>query len=261
MKKEKIGLILIWLAGVATLLLFSISAEIPQDPEYHNFSDTSSFFLIPNTLNVISNVFFLIVGLIGFASLMFKPATTFNIASSNFFAYVILFLGAALIGVGSGYYHLSPTNETLVWDRLAMTLFFMALYSVIIGEFVSESKGRFLLFPLLLVGILSVLYWSYTESRGAGDLRYYAVVQFFPILTIPIILLFFKSKYSSVSGYWILFALYVVAKLFEHFDRDVHELLVVISGHSLKHIVSALGIYILFKSYSNKDRIKEVGDK
>ena len=41
-----------------------------------------------------------------------------------------------------------------------------------------------LLGPLLLAGLGSVVYWHWTELRGVGDLRPYAAVQFFPILTI-----------------------------------------------------------------------------
>jgi hypothetical protein len=252
MRKEKFGLILIWLAGIVTLFALGLVENIPQDTEYHNFSDTRSFFFIPNTLNVLSNLPFLIVGALGFLSLIFKPLSSFNIDAQNKLAYLIFFLGTAFVCVGSSYYHWLPNNETLVWDRLPMTIAFMGLYSVIIGEFISKNTGRFLLFPLLLAGILSVLYWWYTESLGAGDLRYYAAVQFFPIITIPVILLFFKSSYSSVFGYWILLATYVVAKLFEHFDGEVHETLLVISGHSIKHIVAAIGVYILYKSYSIK---------
>jgi len=253
MTKEKMGLILIWLTGIATILALGLSDRVAQDCQYHNFSDTDSFLSIPNTLNVLSNVPFFIVGLIGFLLLLLKPIKTFNIVNSNVYAYLILFLGTAIVGLGSSYYHLSPNNQTLVWDRLPMTITFMGLYSVIIGEFISENKGRLLLLPLIITGVLSVLYWWYTESQGVGDLRYYAVVQFFPILTIPIILLFFRSNYSSISGYWFLLAMYIAAKLFEHFDSEIHEILVVISGHSIKHIVPAIGMYYLLKSYTSKN--------
>ena len=109
-----------------------------------------------------------------------------NILSNNKHSYLFLFLGSILVGLGSGYYHISPNNETLVWDRIPMTVAFMALYSIIISEFVSVKAGRLLLFPLIIIGVCSVIYWQFTEVSGAGDLRFYAVVQFFPILTIPI---------------------------------------------------------------------------
>ncbi len=87
MKKEKIGTILIWLAGAVALFAFWISERVPQDIEYHRFSDTISLFSIPNTLNVLSNLPFLIVGMLGFLLLVFKPKKTFNIAFSNIYSF------------------------------------------------------------------------------------------------------------------------------------------------------------------------------
>src|ERR1043166_3692272 len=46
---------------------------------------------------------------------------------------------------------------TLVWDRLPMTILFMALLASTIGERVAMPAGRLLLFPLLVLGIASVL--------------------------------------------------------------------------------------------------------
>ena len=164
-------------------------------------------------------------------------------------AYLVLFLGTMLTGAGSAYYHLWPDNETLVWDRLPMTLTFMSLYSIIISEFIAERAGRLLLAPLLSAGVASVLYWWFTESHGVGDLRFYAIVQFFPILTTLIILLFFRKKSGSAYGYWILFGSYIAAKLCEHYDSQIHQALVLISGHTIKHILPALGLWILLQTY------------
>ena len=36
----------------------------------------------------------------------------------------MFFLGLFLTGFGSGYYHWEPTNDTLVLDRLPMTILF-----------------------------------------------------------------------------------------------------------------------------------------
>jgi hypothetical protein len=48
-------------------------------------------------------------------------------------------------GHGFSYYHLWPGNETLVWDRLPMTLVAMMVFTIIIGEFASLKIGRLLL--------------------------------------------------------------------------------------------------------------------
>lgn len=247
--REKIGYCLIALAGVATAALWLTMERIPQDIGYHNLSDAAQYLAIPHALNVLSNIPFVVVGILGLIWLFHNNAQPIDGFQSNRLAYWILFGGITLVGLGSGYYHLAPSNETLVWDRLPMTLVFMALYSVILGEFISETCARRLLLPLLFAGISSVLYWQTTEARGVGDLRFYAVVQFFPLLTIPVVLLFFTSRVTRVSGYWILLASYVVAKLLEHFDSSVHQFLGVVSGHSLKHVAPALGVLYLLHTY------------
>ena len=170
-------------------------------------------------------------------------------------AYILLFLGVVLVSFGSGYYHLRPNNLTLVWDRIPMTIAFMALFSIIICEFISIRVGKALLIPLVLAGIASVTYWHYTEIRGQGDLRFYGIVQFMPVLVIPLILIGFRARFSNVAAYWGLILAYIAAKLFEHFDDQVFYLLGYISGHSIKHIVAALGLYILLTSYRSRSRV------
>ncbi len=257
MNRQTIGTVLIAILSAAVVVAFFFFEPIPQDPAYHSFSDTETMLSIPNALNVLSNVPFLIVGLMGLLALARARDGFVTILASNHWAYVTLFLGAGLVGFGSGYYHLWPNNETLVWDRMPMTIAFMGFFSIIISEYVSEYWGRRLLIPLLIIGIGSVVYWWVTESQGAGDLRYYAVVQFFPILCIPIMLLCYSPRYTHVSGYWLLLATYAAAKLFETFDSQIHSTLVVISGHSIKHVFPAIGLYLLIRSYRQRTQVLE----
>lgn len=248
LKRETYGILLITFIGLVTLTAFFLVKPIPQDLTYHHFSDSSQYWFIPNTLNVLSNIPFVIVGVLGVATFCIQSKPLL-IDHRNLAAYITLYLAIALVGVGSGYYHIAPSNQTLVWDRLPMTIAFMALYSVIIGEFISGYLGKRLLIPFLVLGILTVLYWWFSERRGAGDLRAYSIVQFFPMFTIPVILMFFKSRYSSANAYWVLIVTYAGAKLFEYYDKQVHDVLGFVSGHTIKHILSALGLYILILSY------------
>ncbi len=235
------------------LLVLLRLEPIAQEPAYHIFSDTKEFLRIPNFLNVLSNLPFLIVGLIGIYKLNFSNGL--KIVTQNKLGYFALFFGVSLVSLGSVYYHLWPSNQTLVWDRLPITIVSMGLFSIVISEFISVKTGKLLLAPLIILGLFTVFYWHITELRGEGDLRYYAVIQFFPMLAIPIILSAFKPRYSGVSFYWWLLLAYVAAKFFELFDQEIHALLIIISGHSLKHIIAAAGLYILLKSYENREII------
>jgi hypothetical protein len=133
-----------------------------------------------------------------------------------------------------------------------MTIAIMALVSIVIGEFVSPRVGAILLIPLVTIGILSVLYWYWTETTGNGDLRPYVLVQFLPMIVIPVILVCFDSVFIKTGGYWLLLSAYVIAKLCEHFDREIFHVAGVVSGHTLKHLAAAVGIYLLLVSFRRR---------
>ena len=224
---------------------------IPQALSYHAFADSRTIGGVPNFLDVMSNAPFVLVGLLGLYRA--SARNQIKIVAANSIAYKVFFAGIVLTGVGSGYYHLDPDNATLVWDRVPMTIAFMALFSIIIGEFMSPRAGSILLVPLLILGVLSVFYWHWTEIAGNGDLRPYILVQFLPMLLIPVILICFESVCTLVSGYWILLAVYLAAKVFEHFDREIFTFYDLASGHSIKHVVAAVGIYILLATYGRRN--------
>lgn len=153
----------------------------------------------------------------------------------------VFFLGIFFTGIGSSYYHFCPTNQTILWDRLPMTISFMSFFSIVIGEFICVRTGKKILLPLVIVGLMSVFYWQISESRGNGDLRFYAVIQFLPIILIPIIILFYGNDTNRKNYFWLILIFYAIAKLFEATDEFVFNLNHFISGHSLKHFTAAVG--------------------
>ena len=219
---------------VALTFLFD---PVSQDPDYHQFADARVILGIANFWNVVSNLPFLVVGGAGLWFLRIKERR--GIIHDLYPAYLIFFGGVLLTGLGSSWFHLAPDNSTLVWDRLPMTIAFMALLTIILGEHVCEKSAGRLLGPLLLVGAASVLYWHYTESVGAGDLRAYAIVQFLPMILIPIILLAYPSRFSAQKTYWGMILLYALSKILEYFDYAIYETGTILSGHSIKHVVAA----------------------
>ena len=249
-KSKQIIYGIIFLIFSAIIYVFAFVNSISQDILYHNFADTRVLFNITNFWNVISNLPFFLVGIYALYRMIIIKSLVF--IDDIKWSYIFLFLGVALVSFGSGYYHLNPTNETLVWDRLPMTIAFMALFAIVISEFISIKTGKQFLFPLLILGLFSVLYWFFSEMNGYGDLRLYILIQFLPILIIPIVLISFPSLFSHIKGYWLLLLCYVLAKLLEHFDMQIFTTLSFISGHSLKHIVAALGIFLLLRSYEER---------
>lgn len=229
---------------VAVIAVFNF-APIPQDPAYHRFADQRLIAGLPNFYNVISNIPFLFVGGIGMR-LLVSTQPSFGFPELRWM-YFVFFVGIFLTGIGSSYYHWQPDNRSLVWDRLPMTIGFMALFSVIIGEYISVRAARAVFLPLLAVGLASVFYWHVTEMNGRGDLRLYALVQFLPMLLIPVILWLYKSGWDSDKYYWGMFAAYAVSKAAEFFDAGLYEMLGVVSGHTIKHLLAAAAPFIFYR--------------
>ena len=236
MSIRTIGLPAFVILGIAAVFLFS--DPIPQDPTYHAFSDSRYLFGVHNFWNVVSNLPFLLVGAAG---LVFLHRNSEQVCVADLeTTYRVFFIGIFLTAFGSSYYHLAPGNETLVWDRLPMTIGFAGLITIIVGEFVSVRVAKMLLVPLLLVGFLSVEYWHWTETRGVGDLRPYAIVQFLPMLLIPVVLLTHKPVIGKASYYWWMIAYYFLAKVFEFFDAGIFGAGQIMSGHAIKHVAAAM---------------------
>ena len=226
------------LATVSVIALVGVWAygPVPQWQDYHRFADLRAAFGIANASNVLTNLAFLGVGCYGLATCWRGPPT--GALPELLACYRSYFAGTALVALGSAYYHLAPDDARLVWDRLPMTIGFMALICVVIGEQVDRRLGRRMLWPALITGVASVFYWSWTESQGAGDLRAYALVQFLPLLLIPMMLAMYRSPFGTVRHYLWLIGLYLLAKFTEFGDAALLAW-IGISGHSLKHLLAA----------------------
>jgi len=230
---------------VGSLLGILLLQPFGQNPNYHDFADKRAFFGISNFLDVASNLAFLIVG---FAGLRICRGNNLGNLRN---AWIVLFAGVTLVSVGSAYYHLNPNNQTLVWDRLPMTIGFMGLFAALLGEYISERLGAFLLVPAILLGLSSVVYWHWFD-----DLRFYIWVQLIPLLTIPVIMILYRAKYSHQ---WMLLAAlgcYALAKITELGDSQIFALSQnLISGHTIKHLLSAVGCLFILLMLQKRKRL------
>lgn len=225
---------------------------IPQDLAYHDFSDKRSMLGIPNFWNVISNLPFVLIGLWALYDLNTRNKQRLH--PTLFYFVQIFFIGFLLTGFGSAYYHWAPGNATLVWDRLPMTIAFMSFFAMMLALHINVRLGAKALLPLIVIGAFSVFYWAYTEAQNRGDLRMYAGVQFIPILLIPLMIALLPVKTYHLRYFMWLIAAYISAKIFEHFDREIHAL-IPMSGHAIKHVAasfSGLAFYFLVLSYNNQ---------
>lgn len=243
MNKTTSQRILLWSIAIIAVVSIGQIPPISQDVGYHHFADTQTLFGIPNMWNVLSNFPFLLVGLYGLRYALREKSKL----QSLYLGAITFSIGIILVAFGSGYYHWQPNNVTLIWDRLPMTIGFMGLYAMVLSAFVREKSGASTLPWLLVAGIVSVAYWAITESMGQGDLRWYALVQFLPIVLTLVILLFFDSKDFNKSKLVAVLAWYSLAKLLEFGDAEILTFTDVISGHSLKHIAAAVACFYVIQ--------------
>jgi hypothetical protein len=241
----------LWLAAAAVSIGVFLIPPIPQSESYHRFVDTRTFGGVNNAFDVASNVFFLIVGLLGMRFVLSDPAAADSLPRfldpRERWPYLIFFVGVALTAFGSAYYHLQPDDARLVWDRLPMTLGFMSLLAATLNERISVQTGTRWLVPLLIFGIASVLYWNLTLARGAGDLRPYVLAQFGSLLVLLLLVALFPPQYTRGADLIVSLVIYALAKVFEAADRPIFNLGGIVSGHTLKHVTAAVSAYWILR--------------
>jgi Ceramidase len=228
------ALLLAIVAGSLAALL--TLPRIGQDPAYHGLADRRVVLGIPNFGDVASNLAFLLVGVAGLRLCLTRRS--FGARAS----WIVFFAGVALVCAGSAYYHWTPRDATLAWDRLPMTIASMGLLVALLCEHVGGRFEQRLLAAAVPLGLASVLYWYVFD-----DLRPYVWIQLAPLLAIPLVVLLFKSAYG---GRWLLLAAlacYALAKIAEAYDHPIFASTGGwISGHTLKHLLAALACYAIY---------------
>lgn len=243
------ALLLLGISLLSVTVIFLVE-RIDQDQAYHLFADTRVLAVVPNFVNVISNLPFVIVGALGVTLCLL--ARTAEILGDTRLPYLMFFIGVLLTGFGSAYYHLHPDNFTLLWDRLPLAALSVALFCAVVSECISAQAGARLLLPLMAAGLFSVFYWYVTELKGVGDLRPYALAQFLPMLLMPLILWWYGGNAKGCGFIWRVLGVYVLARIAESFDAEIYKSLHFISGHSIKHLLAGLSTYIVYAALKRR---------
>jgi len=216
-------------AAIAGTMLFA--PPVAQSEAYHSFADTRTIAGIPNGWNVLSNLGFLVAGVVTLRRARRAAGITFGI-------------GLLLTSIGSSVYHLQPNDATLLYDRAGMVVALMAVIALLIDEY----DGRNMI-PVLVaaeaIGIASLVVWKTT-----GDLRLYGVVQFFPGLLILVLTM---RRRTHPSLLWVI-VFYAIAKACESFDRPIFDALRIVSGHTLKHLAAAIATLVITFALIERDK-------
>lgn len=226
------------LAGCAALI-----PAINQDQFYHVFADRRAWGVISNAADTLSSFAFVIAGTWGIWRLvsgrLLLPDSLMRLPMAVFLA------GVVLTGIASGFYHLEPNDSRLAVDRLAMCVSFTGVLALLAADRVSERIGVWTLWGLLFLSLLTVLIWIFS-----GNLTPYAILQFGGIFMVaafcwrpPI-----RGRGLNFLG---LLIFYGLAKVSEILDYEIFEFTFgLISGHSVKHVLAAIGVFALIRRRS-----------
>ena len=222
--------------SIAAFIATALLPPIPQPQSYHHFADQRTIFGIAYGLDVLSNLVFLVSGLLG---LLFVVKFGRVLESGTRWAFATLFIGLVLTSVGSAYYHLAPDNQQLVFDRLPMIIAMAGCGGAVLTDRFGGRKA-WIVAPLLATGLWTVYQWNASEAGGHGDLRWYALYEGLIILTGALLLWMFPSRNQATPVFVIAVAGNVLAKLFELLDKPIYALGGIVSGHTLKHLCAGL---------------------
>lgn len=246
---------LLFLALLAAAALVVLVPPIAQPLSYHDFADRRACLGLPNCLDTASNALFVLAGAWGLHVLLGAKFRPVFIDPRERRPYALFFVAVVLIGLASAHYHLAPDNAGLAWDRAAMALAFMAWLSAVIAERVGTRAGLALLVPLSAIGLAAVIYWYWSETQGAGDLRPWLLVQLMPILLAPLLVWLYPPRYSHGRVALAVVGLYLVALLFDLGDRAVFAFTDgLVGGHALKHAVAALAAWLVARQLHRRRR-------
>jgi hypothetical protein len=238
-------------AGAAALLWIAMRftfGAMPQWESYHDLADTRVYLGIPRAGDVLTNLAILVAGLWGWT---IGPRA--HLAPDERPAYALLVFGTIATAAGSAYYHLAPSNPTLVWDRLPMTLVMAALLALVLADRLDPRYARAALPPLLTLGIGSVAWWGVTEALGYGDLLLYGIVRIGTMVALVVLLVLRRGHTRGAGWLWASVGTAVAMMLAERFDREIFEATGhLASGHNLKHLLAGGVIACMFAWLLNR---------
>jgi predicted membrane channel-forming protein YqfA (hemolysin III family) len=241
---------------VAAATCAALIPPIPQPQSYHQFADQRTIFSIARSMDVLSNIAFLVSGLLG---LFYVLKAGLTLDAGTRWAFATLFFGLVLTSAGSAYYHLAPDNERLVFDRLPM----IVAMSGVLGAMIADRFGgatAWSLAGLMAIGLWTVHEWSVSEQLGRGDLRWYALYQGLTFLVSALLLVLFPSRNGATPAFVAAGLGNVAAKLFELLDKPIYALGGIVSGHTLKHLFAGLAflpLVFLIRRIGNQRMVED----
>jgi hypothetical protein len=229
------------------ILLTLVGPALHQAHSYHEFADQRTWAGIPCAANVLSNLAFLLVALLGLRKLALL------LRGQQRQAATVFFVGLALTAMGSSWYHLAPSAAGLYLDRLSMVPTFAGLLGLAVGARISRRAGHWATLLSAVAGVLGLAalhlqnsLWPWSVYQAGGML----------------VVLWCATRAEAhmhdavpVKLFWVI-GLYFIAKILELADFSMFSLLGhSISCHSLKHLLAALAAWPVVAAIQRKTHV------
>lgn len=209
-----------WIAAALITVGFALAGPIAQPANYHAFADHRALGALPYAADVLSNLGFLLAGLYGL-----------SLPGRRDPAYAVLCAALIATFLGSSWYHWMPDDVRLVWDRLPIAIACAAVLARVLGRWLAV---------LVAAAVASVAWWVWS-----GDLRPYLLLQLLPLTVAPLLQWQRCAPAPERRCLGLAIGLYVLAKLCELADHALFDLLGVVSGHTLKHLLASAAALLL----------------
>jgi hypothetical protein len=235
------------LIALAAPWLVLLLAPIAQPQAYHAFADQRMWSGVPHAMNVLSNLPFALVGVLGLVCVARRRAV-----QGSEWPYALFFAGALLTAFGSAWYHAAPSDATLVWDRLPIA----AAFAGLVAGTVADRQPRWSV-PMTLgfgaVAAATVLWWAAT-----GNLLPYVVMQVCFFAVVLVVTAFVPSRWSHAHAVFVGAAIYALAIACERLDVAVAAALDgALSGHTLKHLFAAAALAVILAMLARRRPLAE----
>ncbi|MGV0985638.1 MAG: hypothetical protein ACOYB2_13895 [Limnohabitans sp.] len=221
----------------------------------HPFVDARSWWGIPNTLDVLSNLPMLLVGLWGMVRIGRTWPSAWPSASQARRPALLAFAGLVLTWAGSSVYHWHPVPATLVLDRLGMAVTFAGVLGWAVAERLHLLWATRFAGCVVVAGAVSA-----ALPVCGGRVMPWAVLQFGGLALVlahaALTLREGAGRWTFKSPWLALVGCYVLAKWLELQDEQIfvwtHQL---VAGHTLKHLAAACALIPLALSLTDCGRM------
>ncbi|WP_131861885.1 hypothetical protein [Crenobacter luteus] len=228
--------------AVALATLAATLSPLALPPGYHDFADRRSWLGVPNAADVLSNLGFALVGLLGLAELR---RGRLAVAPAARGAYALFFSALLPTALGSAWYHLAPDDGRLLLDRAPIVLCSAALMAAALAEARRPPPGCARAWPCAALAALGLATLAY--AHHSGDLAPYLVFQLAPLALLPLVQTLYPTPARQRASIAVAIVCYLLARGGELADRALFDALGVVSGHTLKHLFVTLAVVAVWR--------------